>query len=354
MNTYGEIIKANGVQFCAPHSWWAKYAFHYTDIKNAVSILKSGILYSRSKSTEQQLMQNDNASRQVIDMTSSGAVKYVRFYFRPLTPTQYHNEGYKHPEIRYGGDSYANVPVPIFFLFDLQTMLEDPNTFFSEKSQAGIYTPKVLHGIEDFERLNFFAIYSIGPMSDSNEEKKYRQAEILYPEKYHIDKSLKYIVVRNEVDKLSLLQYLKTESRATFEKYKDKIRIHKEFLFLLNGLSITSVDYYNAQLQITFNNSRERHKFFQKQAEKFELFYGNAKELSLLSFIAVIRWKNGKNGNNIIQEGHATGELDYLFIENLTIHLPIVQSAKILELRFEIEGDMICDIEVPILEKDIF
>ena len=68
-------------------------------------------------------MRNDNASRQVIDMTNSGVVSKVRFYFRPLTPTQHYNEGYKHPALRYDQDENANVPVPIFLLFDLEKLL---------------------------------------------------------------------------------------------------------------------------------------------------------------------------------------------------------------------------------------
>ncbi len=84
---YREIIKDN----CENHSkvsWWPRFAFHYTDVKNAVSILSSRYLYSRTNAQKSGLMHNDNASRQVIDMTMTEAVANVRFYFRPLTPTQ--------------------------------------------------------------------------------------------------------------------------------------------------------------------------------------------------------------------------------------------------------------------------
>ena len=113
--TFREII-ANNCLENSPVDWWPKYAYHYTDISNAVSILRSGYIYSRIHATESGLMQNDNASRQVIDITNRAAVSSVRFYFRPLTPTQYHNEGYKHPQLRYNHDENANTPVPVFFL----------------------------------------------------------------------------------------------------------------------------------------------------------------------------------------------------------------------------------------------
>jgi RNA:NAD 2'-phosphotransferase (TPT1/KptA family) len=65
--SYKEII-LNNEKF-APVRWWPHYAYHYTDIRNAVSILESGMLYSRMQAEELHVMQNDNASRQVIDMT---------------------------------------------------------------------------------------------------------------------------------------------------------------------------------------------------------------------------------------------------------------------------------------------
>ena len=104
MTNYKDIISNNAEQYCGNYKWWAYNAFHYTNLDNAVNILKSGFLYSRSQSSKNNLMQNDNASRKVIDITDPVIVNYARFYFRPLTPTQYYNEGYKHPQLRYSDD----------------------------------------------------------------------------------------------------------------------------------------------------------------------------------------------------------------------------------------------------------
>lgn len=65
---YKDIILKN--EEYAPARWWPHYAYHYTDISNAVSILESGMLYSRLRAEELHVMMNDNASRQVIDMTA--------------------------------------------------------------------------------------------------------------------------------------------------------------------------------------------------------------------------------------------------------------------------------------------
>lgn len=164
---YSEIIRDN----CAKHSpvsWWPRFAFHYTDVKNAVSILSSGYLYSRVNAARHGVMQNDNASRQVIDMTDNNVTSMVRFYFRPLTPTQYYNEGYKHPALRYDHDENANVPVPIFLLFDLEAVLKIPGVQFSETSQAGHGSLRY-SGEEAFSRLNFDYIYYTVQSVDNSE-----------------------------------------------------------------------------------------------------------------------------------------------------------------------------------------
>lgn len=127
---YKDIVLAN--ERFAPVKWWPHYAYHYTDISNAVNILETGMLYSRSRAEKLGVMYNDNASQQVISNTSQKTTSYVRFYFRPLTPTQFYNEGYKHCDLRFNGDVKANVPVPVFFFFDLNQLLSDPKTLFSE------------------------------------------------------------------------------------------------------------------------------------------------------------------------------------------------------------------------------
>ena len=49
------------------YGWWANYAYHFTDVTNAVSILQSERLYSRINASE--FMKNDNASSHVLYFT---------------------------------------------------------------------------------------------------------------------------------------------------------------------------------------------------------------------------------------------------------------------------------------------
>ncbi len=175
---YADIILDNSNNHC-DIQWWPKFAYHCTDIKNAVSILDKGTLYCRADASRLKQMHNDNASKHVIDMTQAETVSSVRFYYRPKTPTQYYNEGYKHPELRYDNDENANMPVPVFFLFDLEKMLLLPETQFAEQSQSG-YGSKLQKGVQAFSSLDFDKIYS-NDLSRVSELKKYIQAEILYP-----------------------------------------------------------------------------------------------------------------------------------------------------------------------------
>ena len=200
--SYSDIILDNRFHH-SPVRWWPKFAFHYTDVTNAVSILDSGMLFSRSNAEHLGLMHNDNASRQVIDMTQAEAQSCVRFYFRPLTPTQYYNEGFKHIQLRYDDDENANTPVPIFFLFDLAKLLSLPGVRFSEQKQAG-YGSTLLQGEDDFAKMNFDYIYSIGP-KNIGEMKPYRHAEILHQNSMPIDTCLRYIGCRNKVERLTLM-----------------------------------------------------------------------------------------------------------------------------------------------------
>ena len=197
-------------------SWWPRCAFHYTDITNAVNILDCGYLYPRNEVLKSGMMLNDNASSQVIHVTVSGAQECVRFYFKPLTPTQYYNEGFKHPDLRYSDDGNgANVPVPVFFLFNLEKVLDRKESEFTDGSDAGSGSNSY-HSPEAFERLDHRLIYSTGRITE--EVKRWRQAEILFHGSFPIDFALKRIVLRNDVERNTFLKMLKQRSISTLKE----------------------------------------------------------------------------------------------------------------------------------------
>jgi hypothetical protein len=108
-------------------SWWPRYIYHFTDVRNAASIIQSKHLYSRAETEYRRLMEVDNASPTVIQQTHPEHQENVRLYFRPRTPTQYRNEGIRPVSQRQLG---AHCPVPIYFCFDALTILAQDNTRF--------------------------------------------------------------------------------------------------------------------------------------------------------------------------------------------------------------------------------
>lgn len=250
--TYKSIIEKNVFLFGER----ARFAFHYTNITNAINILKEECLYSRCDIMCKGLMLNDNASRQVINTTKIDVLSNVRFYFRPLTPTQYYNEGYKHPLLRYQNDDNANVPVPIFFLFDLEGLLSLRQVQFSEKSLAG-NDRALFKEVEDFSKLNFNQIYKNGSMENVQEEKKYRQAEIVFKGKFPIDTLLRGILCRNETERLTLLNLLRRTGSGIYNKYKSYIKIDNS-CYENNGLFIANCYYHKNTVTIEFSDTESK------------------------------------------------------------------------------------------------
>lgn len=98
-------------------SAWKGYIYHFTHVENAASILRDQRLLSRSACNKKFM---DSAGKSLIAHTGSDVLSFARFYFRPLTPTQWHNELLG----RRQGDIYALCPVPIFLRFNLSSVLK--------------------------------------------------------------------------------------------------------------------------------------------------------------------------------------------------------------------------------------
>jgi len=97
-------------------SSWKGYIYHFTHIENAVSIIKSESLLARNQCTNFK----NSAGENLIGRTSEDVKDFARFYFRPQTPTQWHNETLGKRQ----GDIYALCPVPVFFRLNLKGVLK--------------------------------------------------------------------------------------------------------------------------------------------------------------------------------------------------------------------------------------
>ena len=341
--SYREIIRDNCQNHSAVH-WWPRLAYHYTDVKNAVSILKSGMLYSRIRAERLGVMQNDNASKQVIDMTKTEALSSVRFYFRPLTPTQFYNEGFKHPQLRYDNDENANTPVPIFFTFDLERLLSMPGVRFSEQKQAGYGSP-LLSGEEAFSKMNFDYIYSNGSENFA-EKKPYRHAEILHPNPFRIDTAIHSILCRNSVERLTFLNILKREDPFAYQKYRNIIKVCNRDMFEENSLFITDCQYHDNVINLSFSEKYRRRYYTERMKDKNEVA-----KLKPVKLRIELDWYNRRSS---IHHAEISALLDYEEAKEITCKgLQHYSGATILSVKVYFEQDLMCFMEYPLSDAEL-
>lgn len=199
---------------------WPRYAFHYTDIRNAVDILNEGKLISRHRMEAANRLSVSSGSSEILAFTDDDIKDCVRLYFRPKTPTQYYAEGVKSKEsLKHSRFPDAHCPVPVFLLFDLPYVLCLPQTRFSDKG-LGSHRYHIYSTADELQQLDWLRIYHHGPLNISTPEGKKinacRNAEIIVPGELDLV-SLKYIYCRSQAE-LETLAYLLPAS--CYDRYK--------------------------------------------------------------------------------------------------------------------------------------
>lgn len=207
--------------------WWPRYVYHFTNIVNAVSIIKIGGLYSRAECLSRNLMVTDNASPEIISNTKAEHTKYVRLYFRPRTPTQYNNEGIRPINQRKLGG--AHCPIPVFFCFGALEVLSLDETEFSDGNMG---SPSVTHSAEQafFNSIPFAHVFHNGWFSPEKLKTivYHRHAEVLVPTYLPLRPYLKFIVCRSAAERQTLLHLLPPGIRLQWAPH---IRIAEQGLF---------------------------------------------------------------------------------------------------------------------------
>lgn len=194
--------------------WIPKFVYHFTDLQNVVSILKEQRLLCGNEAVRSKVMRHENASGEVIAATNQAHLDFVRLYFRPRTPTQFHNEGIRPPSRR--GLSGAHCPVPVFLAFDLvETILLD-GVMFSDGNMA---SQQVEYGDASsfFARIPFESVYHEGSIEEQRKRSIvfHRHAEVLAPKRLGLG-TLRWIGCRTHAERESLLSLL-ADTRATWE-----------------------------------------------------------------------------------------------------------------------------------------
>lgn len=235
-----------------PLNWWPRYVYHFTDVHNAVSILKTGCLYSRAEAEQRKLMQVDNASPQIIKQTRSEHRKYARLYFRPLTPTQYHNEGIRPSASRQLG---AHCPIPVFLLFDALDVLTHDDTEFSNGNMA---SPQVMHSRKRdfFFRIPFEMVFDNRPFpytmlaEKRHENVFHRCAEVLVSNSLSLESTLKLIVCRSVAERQTLLHLLPFDLHR---QWLPRIRLGDQGLFYRRWTFVEEVVVIDDRVVFRFN-----------------------------------------------------------------------------------------------------
>ncbi|MCQ6521707.1 MULTISPECIES: DarT ssDNA thymidine ADP-ribosyltransferase family protein [Bacillus] len=282
-----ELLQSPDVVNLLPNGckWWSKYIYHFSHVTNIASILNDDLLRCRNQVKQiGNKNLNDNASSDVIDGTEEEYKDYVRFYFRPLTPTQYHNEGIRaKTEITGLG---AHCPVPVFLLFD-PAMLDQPSVFFSYESLASHYHIPLYQGVEKLAEAPFEYIYH-NESTYIQQIRKHRQAEIVIKDQCNL-RYLQKIVCRTKAEADTLKSLLNS---TAFNKYSDKICCINQGTF---DTTDANSMFYNNKLQVT--DIKQSKSSFTVKFNKIDYYPRDIE----------IRWysKGGKRICNFIKDNYA-------------------------------------------------
>ncbi|MCC4299581.1 DarT ssDNA thymidine ADP-ribosyltransferase family protein [Aurantimonas coralicida] len=209
---------------------WPSRLFHHTPLENAVNILKGNCLRSRSDPANN--LERDVAAASVND-TRTHAHGYVRFYFRPRTPTQYNIEGVrKTGECRYGDETHA--PVLFMLVFKCRGVLTLPGVRFSNQNMQIVAT---VDGEDEeyFRRIPFEKVFHMGAIGGDYSIISHRCAEVLAPSPLPLEDHLQWIYCRSEAERETLLYRLGDDASSWNSRIKvsDDLRVfEKDYVFV--------------------------------------------------------------------------------------------------------------------------
>lgn len=242
---------------------WPNYLFHHSPLQNAVEILRSGLLRSR----------NDSHNVRAVDVAAPGVIDarceahdFVRTYFRPCTPTQYHIEGIrKLGECKYGDQTHA--PILIMFVLSAEAILTRQGTHFSDRNMQ-LCDTEYSDEPEYFANIPFHKVYHLGDTGNDTTIIQHRCAEVLAVSPIPLNEALQWIYCRSTAERETLLFNLRgsnfdwssriiiSDDLKVFQRnytFVELVRItHKGVIFQLNP----RYDNKNVSIEITVLNDK--------------------------------------------------------------------------------------------------
>ena len=151
---------------------WPSRLFHHSPIENAVQILQQGVL--RARADHHLHICRDVAGDGVIHARFD-AHQFVRFYFRPRTPTQFHIEGFRRAdECEFGHQA----PVLVMLVFHALGILSGEETRFSDRNmQRG--DARTGNSLEFIQSIPWDKVYHEGGLQGDISIIHHRCAEVL-------------------------------------------------------------------------------------------------------------------------------------------------------------------------------
>ena len=200
--------------------FWPNWLFRSDHVENAAEILKSGRLLSRAAAENQGLIRVDSGSPQYVGRLSAQHRDLVRLYFRPRTPTQYANEGFR-PQARIEYD--AHMPVPVYLLFSASLLAEE-GVFFTKGRLTDMAeigdSAKFLKSIDFGDVYHDRGVGRLGELERRATILNARHTEAVVKSQLPLD-HLTHIVCRSAAERETLLNLLSSEARDCWLK-----RIH--------------------------------------------------------------------------------------------------------------------------------
>ena len=230
--------------------WWPTCLFHCTDIKNVVSILRQGEIVSRNRITATGLLPMDIASPDIIEGTDSRWPGCVRLYFRPKTPTQYDNEGFR-PVGQRALNSHC--PVPVYLIFDALAVLSRTDSCFSDGNLGSAHA-NVYEDVSFLKQIPFDLVYhdTWFDRSERDQIVYHRNAEVLVPQRMGLE-SLRHIGCRSDAEYKTLLHLLPPGTRS---RWVDKLGVRPNLqLFNRKWTFVEEVDMNTEKIVFHFNRN---------------------------------------------------------------------------------------------------
>jgi hypothetical protein len=205
-------------------------------------------LLSRNDAAAAQIIVNDIAPHDIINANILSH-QYVRLYFRPKTPTQFHIEGIREPCDFFMG---KHAPVLFMMIFNAERVLTTPGVRFSDGNMQG--HPNIYDGDAGFAVLDFNQIYHEGTVSadDRAVVTRARCSEVLCPSPLVLVPYLQAVICRSAAERQLLLHELGPQFEG-----RDRIRVFNEAgVFNADYVFTESVDLASDGIHVQFHAAR--------------------------------------------------------------------------------------------------